>query len=119
MIVGNVPMIKPIVSRYGKRWMPSKSTSRNKSSGVSGSLEMGNRNQNHHPNDSERQICDDSDSMEHIVGKAEGLEITTNKTYEVTYENSDTEQAALKERIHTLNMGYTARTHVAAGTNNV
>lgn len=117
MIVGNVPMIKPIVSRYGGRWS-SRGQSK-KSSNLSGSMEMGSRNQNHHPNDSERQICADSDSMEHIVGKADGLEITTNKTYEVTYESSDAEQAAVKERMHNLNMGYTARAHVAVGANKV
>lgn len=127
MIVGNAPMIKPIVSRYTNKWKSqhnggSKGSSHNnKSAGSdsSRSVEMGSRNQNHSQTDSERQSCDDSESMKHIVGKAEGLEICTNKTYEVTYENSATaEQVVLKERVHSLNMGFTAKAHVASGGNN-
>lgn len=48
------------------------------------------------------------------MGKVEGLEITTNKTYEVTYENPGVEQQVLKDRHDSLNMGYTSRTHVGA-----
>lgn len=127
MIVGNAPMIKPIVSRYTNKWKAShgsKSGSHNNKSVGSDSarsVEMGSRNQNHSVTDSERQSCDDSESMKHIVGKGEGLEICTNKTYEVTYENSTTEQVVLKERVHSLNMGFSAKAHIAGGgnTNNV
>ncbi|KAH8154700.1 uncharacterized protein LAJ45_01231 [Morchella importuna] len=112
MIVGNVPMIKPIISRYGGKWTNSSLSSSGKKGGKGGkgsnmndSVELSSRSTgNHHSNDSERQICGtDSDSMEHIVGKEGGLEIATSKTYEVTYENN--EEAGL---------GYTARAH--AGT---
>lgn len=115
MIVGNVPMIKPIISRYSTKWSASNSAQKSVGSDSSRSVEMGSRNQNHSQHDSERQSCDDSESMKHIVGKAEGLEICTNKTYEVTYESSVPEKVVLKERVHSLNMAYSAQSRVAGG----
>lgn len=118
MIVGNVPMIKPIVSRYSTKWSAS-SSAQNKSVGSdsSRSVELGSRNQNHSLSDSERQSSEDSESMKHIVGKGEGLEICTNKTYEVTYENS-VQPVVLQERVHSLNMAYTAQARIAGGNGN-
>lgn len=118
MIVGNVPMIKPIVSRYSTKWSASSSAQKSVGSDSSRSVEMGSRNQSHSQHDSERQSCDDSDSMKHIVGKGEGLEICTNKTYEVTYESSVPEKVVLEERVHALNMAYPAQARVAGGNGN-
>lgn len=126
-------MIKPIVSRYTNK-LKSSSGSKNNHSGNSNngnksvgsdssrSVEMGSRNQNHSQANSERHSTDDEDSesMKHIVGKCDGLEICTNKTYEVTYENSASHEEVVKERVHSLSMGYGAKSHIAGGnTNNV
>lgn len=119
MIVGNAPMIKPIISRYNAQWKSSRSAARkaqqNKSKSVgsdsSSSVETGSRSQNSH-HDVELQSCDDGDSTRQIVGKADGLEISTNKTYEVTYETSGAERVVLQERVHSQNMAYGAQAHI-------